>query len=433
NHHVSPLAKHLIKRAIENPNQIGFDLFWAMKVETYNDQFKERYGLLLNTYVDVCSHKMKTILEIQDKLFAEKGEFETICQEIKALHHRGVTGDDLKQALRDKLTELNPKLPNSYQLPIDPRVEVGKILVHKCKVMSSAKLPLWLEFENAEEGGDPVVIIFKAGDDVRQDCLTLQLIRLMDEMWREADKDLAMEPYRCVSTGPMTGMLQVVLNAVTTKVIHTRAGTGKLLGKAMGSFNKNCFVDWIKENNPRDSAAKAAGDLFLRSCAGYCVATYVLGIGDRHSDNIMVTQQGRYFHIDFGHFLGYIKYQPVAGVAWKRETTPFVFTPAMAEVFHATSKVTGRHEMDRFGRTAGEAFNVVRGHMHLLVSLFLLMIPADMPELQRAQDINYVVASLYPKMTPPDAFSLFGELINKCLHDKWKSVDDVLHAWKHSK
>ncbi|RHY89658.1 hypothetical protein DYB37_004484 [Aphanomyces astaci] len=433
NHHVSPLAKHLIKRAIENPNQIGFDLFWAMKVETYNDQFKERYGLLLNTYVDVCSHKMKTILEIQDKLFAEKGEFETICQEIKALHHRGVTGDDLKQALRDKLTELNPKLPNSYQLPIDPRVEVGKILVHKCKVMSSAKLPLWLEFENAEDGGDPVVIIFKAGDDVRQDCLTLQLIRLMDEMWREADKDLAMEPYRCVSTGPMTGMLQVVLNAVTTKVIHTRAGTGKLLGKAMGSFNKNCFVDWIKENNPRDSAAKAAGDLFLRSCAGYCVATYVLGIGDRHSDNIMVTQQGRYFHIDFGHFLGYIKYQPVAGVAWKRETTPFVFTPAMAEVFHATSKVTGRHEMDRFGRTAGEAFNVVRGHMHLLVSLFLLMIPADMPELQRAQDINYVVASLYPKMTPPDAYSLFGELINKCLHDKWKSVDDVLHAWKHSK
>ncbi|RHY30051.1 hypothetical protein DYB32_004656 [Aphanomyces invadans] len=433
NHHVSHLAKLLIKRAIENPNQIGFDLFWAMKVETYNDQFKERYGLLLNTYVDVCSHKMKTILEIQDKLFSEKGEFERICQEVKQLHHRGVAGDELKKALREKLTELNANLPNSYQLPIDPRVEVGKMVINKCKVMSSAKLPLWLEFENAEEGGDPVVIIFKAGDDVRQDCLTLQLVRLMDEMWREADKDLAMEPYRCVSTGPMTGMLQVVLNAVTTRVIHTRAATGKLFGKATGVLSKNCFVDWIKENNPRDSAAKAAGDLFLRSCAGYCVATYVLGIGDRHSDNIMVTQQGRYFHIDFGHFLGYIKYQPVAGVAWKRETTPFVFTPAMAEVFHETTKLTGNDELDRFAKTAGEAFNVVRGHMHLLVSLFLLMIPADMPELQRAQDINYVVASLYPTMSPADAFGLFGELIDKCLRDKWKSVDDYLHAWKHSK
>jgi hypothetical protein len=54
-----------------------------------------------------------------------------------------------------------------------------------------------------------------------------------------------------------------------------------------------CDSAWLKDYNQSEVLLNKAIDEFTMSCAGYCVATYVLGVADRHSDNIMVKRTGQ--------------------------------------------------------------------------------------------------------------------------------------------
>lgn len=64
---------------------------------------------------------------------------------------------------------------------------------------------------NSSAGNDQrVFAIFKVGDDLRQDQLTLQMIRVMDKLWLKEGLDLKIVTFGCVPTGDRQGLIEMV-------------------------------------------------------------------------------------------------------------------------------------------------------------------------------------------------------------------------------
>ena len=154
------------------------------------------------------------------------------------------------------------------------------------------------------------------------------------------------------------------------------------------------------------------------------VATYVLGIGDRHNDNIMVTRSGRLFHIDFGHFLGNFKTK--FGI--KRERAPFVLTPDFAFVLGGK----GSPEFREFISLCCEAYNVVRKHSNLFLNLFSMMLSTGIPELMRLSDIYYLRDAFSADLDDASAAKKFETLIFESLSTITTMMNNSIHIMVHN-
>jgi len=279
--------------------------------------------------------------------------------------------------------------------------------------MDSKMRPLWIVFENDDPYGDDIYVIFKNGDDLRQDMLTLQMIRIMDKLWKNEGLDLRMNPYGCISTEHRVGLIEVVLNAETIANIQKEKG----MFSATSAFRKGSLLAWLKDYNQSEVLLNKAIDEFTMSCAGYCVATYVLGVADRHSDNIMVKRTGQLFHIDFGHILGHFKEK----FGFCRERVPFVLTHDFVHVINKGQTKKEAIEFQVFQSYCEQAFLILRRHGSLIISLFAMMISTGLPELSSEKDLNYLRDTLVMEMSEDDALAHFRSKFDEALCNSWKT------------
>jgi phosphatidylinositol 3-kinase len=189
------------------------------------------------------------------------------------------------------------------------------------------------------------MLLYKHDDDLRQEMFAIQFFETCDKLLKASGLDLNLLTFRCVPVGEKRGFIEWVPGSVPLSEICkpfagsilagkdvesssledsslsevARAGLTKYqtLYQHLSTSKKRTDKNEMANNPIQDFLRSVAYDAdapylirkevmdrYVKSCAGYCVLTYLLGVGDRHLDNLLLHQSGRFFHCDFSFILG---------------------------------------------------------------------------------------------------------------------------------
>ena len=160
---------------------------------------------------------------------------------------KAASGSARQSVLIRELRKISDELTEPFSLPLNPALEVDRIDIDRCGYFNSNAVPLRLVFKNSDPVGDDVEAIFKVGDDLRQDALVIQMLRIMDKLWLRDGVDLRIVTFDCVPTAENMGMVEMVTEAETLGKIQTQVGV-------TGSFRDRPLADWLLRHNSSEAS-----------------------------------------------------------------------------------------------------------------------------------------------------------------------------------
>mmetsp|Transcript_8501 Transcript_8501/g.19026 ORF Transcript_8501/g.19026 Transcript_8501/m.19026 type:complete len:1924 (+) Transcript_8501:286-6057(+) len=331
------------------------------------------------------------------------------------------------------------------------------------------------------------LLLYKHGDDLRQELLAIQFIERCNQILLASGLDLKLKTFSCQPVGSKTGFIEWVRGTVPLSELCKSSGSshpGSNVGvdSRQSSRSKEGLTEgettgyattapeevlghqseilptqshrWFKyqslpglrqksnngsvfENPIQDFLRSAAYDesapylvkkdvmaTYVKSCAGYCVITYLLGVGDRHLDNILLHHNGHLLHCDYSFILGQ---DP-------KTYLPMRITEEMIKGF-------GGRDSDNFAKFlffTGAAFLTLRRHnnLHSLLSHICNMVHANMGDVSINQPPEEAILAMRGRfrldLNDDDALAYIEDVVEKSISSKmWKAVD-WMHTWSSS-
>lgn len=221
------------------------------------------------------------------KLFLDRFQ----CDDIKQMHNgylffEGIIKNIgiIERYLSQELDQFKP-----IYLPYDPEYFIVKAYADSITVKDSHTRPTIVKFQvsNGMDTKD-IRLLFKK-ESVINDITVVNLMTLSDIILNEyMDPNFNVVVYPIMPIAPEAGMIQIVGDASTLYDIAN---------------NNKTILQYIMENNENNVISEVL-DRYMYSLVAYTLHSYFIGLGDRHMQNIMMTNDGKIFHIDFGFILG---------------------------------------------------------------------------------------------------------------------------------
>jgi len=405
--HESRLGMFLIERAVPDVSLRNF-LYWYLRVEGEDPKYKKLYEAKFKQFKEELKNYDRT-----EQLLKEFQFHEDLIQQLSNVYKELRALKATKKVKNAKFTELlQPsgafhqlaKFGKPIPLPVEPNINILGIIPEKVKVFTSSMEPLGIRFRTTKD--DEYNVIFKCGDDLRQDQVIIQLMSLMDNLLKKENLDLKLSPYKVLATSTKDGMLECVQNSHTITYIL--------------QHYQNDILNYLRQYNPNPTAPNGIDpdviNTFVRSCAGYCVITFILCVGDRHLDNLLITTKGNLFHIDFG-FIG-------------RDPKPY--PPPMKLCSEMVAAMGGEDSKDweLFKQLCIEAYNILRKNANLILNLVSLMADANIPDIANDKCLLQIQDKFQLDKNDQEAGESLQKLMQESVTALFPRLSERIHKWK---
>lgn len=406
------LMNVLISRAVPC-RAIRVSLYWNL---TYLMEIKPRFREFHKMYLSALDSRIGKDLVIGDLINGKK-----LVQIIDGLYNHQLNGnfkdylrtscnkDSLPIGVDDEKIVATSKhfIPN----PVLPNTTLNNFISTSIKFCDTATKPVIVNM-NCRDG--KIVreqrILYKK-ECVIKDYVIINIIRMMDQILkRELSIDFGIKTYNCMPTGKDAGLIEFVSRAETLYTIQ---------------YIKNfTILNFIQEHN-KDKTVGMIRDRFVKSAAAYCVITYLLGIGDRHMDNIMVTEDGYLFHIDYGYILGS---DPKFGVLG--------MTPAMRitkDIIDAMGGLESTGYLE-FKAHCKDIYKVLRRYTSLFMSLLSIMTDQNLSLDGGKYTLDLLKNQIFTRFIPSENSDDAEKQIEFKIEDSYKlnKTQVVMDFWHHS-